>query len=34
MDIYFVMHHISEYAHLIDTLDLAKDVLKWGTGEE
>jgi hypothetical protein len=30
MDTYFVIHHINEYIRSIDTLDLAKDVVKWG----
>ena len=30
MDSYYVIHHISEYVRAVDTLDLAKDVVKWG----
>jgi hypothetical protein len=30
INIYFIIHHISEYVRSIYTLDLAKDVVKWG----
>ena len=34
MDSYYIIHHISEYVRVVDTLNLGEDVLKWGQSLE